>query len=155
MSGTKTFSLASLPPPLAWMASFGISAVATWLVPALQPVWFRSAPAAWGATFAALAWCGWAMAEFRRHRTTILPQRQPTSLLCRGPFRFSRNPLYLAMLVLTMVPWLARGQIGLSLAPLLFFAFANWAVIPGEEARLRELFGNAYADYCRRVRRWC
>ena len=148
-------TLAKIPPPLALAVSIGLAALAGWFVPPLQTVWFHSSWAAWGVVLGALIWAGWAAREFRHHRTTILPQRQPTSLLCRGPFRISRNPLYLAMLLLTVVPWLAWGRIGLLLAPALFFAFANWVIIPCEEANLRAHFGDAYAGYCRRVRRWC
>ena len=147
--------LAKIPPPLAWVASLGGAALAAWLVPPLGTVWFHSSWAAGGVALAALCWGSWAALEFRRHRTTILPQRRPRTLLCRGPFRFSRNPLYLAMLLLTVVPWLGWGRAGLLLAPPLFFAFANWGIIPFEEANLCALFGDAYADYCRRVRRWC
>jgi len=147
--------LSRIPPPVAWVVSVGLAALATRCAPALQVVWFRSTPVAWVAAVAALGWIAWAMAEFRRFRTTILPERRPTSLLCRGPFCVSRNPLYLGMLVLAAVPWLARGQCGLLLAPVLFFAFANWVVVPREEAVLRGRFGEAYGEYRRRVRRWC
>lgn len=146
---------ATIPPPLAWAFSIGLSALAGWFVPPLRTVWFHSLWLAWAVALGALIWCGWAALEFRRHRTTILPQRQPTALLCRGPFRVSRNPLYLAMLLLAVVPWLGWGRIGLLLAPGLFFVFANWVIIPSEEVALRALFGDAYAGYCRRVRRWC
>ena len=147
--------LAKIPPPLALVASVGLAALAGWFVPPLQTVWFHSSWVAWGVALGVSVWAGWAVFEFRRHETTILPQRRPTSLLCRGPFRYSRNPLYLAKLLLTVVPWLVWGRIGLLLAPALFFAFANWVIIPCEEAKLRALFGDAYAGYCCRVRRWC
>lgn len=152
LAGVTT--LAKIPPPLALVGSMGLAALAARLVPPLGTVSLQSPWAAWGVALVALTWAGWAALEFRRYQTTILPQRRPTRLLCRGPFRFSRNPLYLAMLLLTAVPWLGWGRIGLLLAPALFFTFANWVIIPFEEANLRALFGDAYAGYCRRVRRW-
>lgn len=130
------------------------AALAVRLEPILQFVWWRSPRGALVVGVLAVALMVWATVEFRRYRTTILPLRRPTSLLCRGPFCFSRNPIYLGMLLLTTVPWLAQGWIGLLLAPPLFFAVINFAVIRYEEGRLREVFGDAYADYCRRVRRW-
>ncbi len=147
--------LSRIPPPAALVLSIGVAAgLARW-VPILRPVWFR-APALAGLVAAlALGLTLWAWIEFRRYRTTILPLRQPTSLLCRGPFCFSRNPIYLGMLLGAFAPWLWWGQPGLLLAPPLFFAVINGAVIPYEEAKLRAIFGDAYADYCRRVRRWC
>ncbi|MBK8477405.1 MAG: isoprenylcysteine carboxylmethyltransferase family protein [Opitutaceae bacterium] len=148
-------SLAKVPPPLAFALSLAAALVLTRQVPAAQWAWFRAPWVAAAVVLVGGAWIVWAWLEFRRYRTTILPLRQPTSLLCRGPFCVSRNPLYLAMVLLAATPWLAWGQVGLLLAPLAFFAFVNWVIVPFEEAKLRAIFGDAYAEYCRRVRRWC
>ncbi len=147
--------LAKTPPPLALLLSVGAAALLTRHVPALQWAGFHSRIVAGALVLLALGLNAWAWVEFRRYRTTILPLRQPTCLLCAGPFRFSRNPIYCGMLLIAFAPWLAWGQLGLLLAPPLFFAVINGAVIPYEEARLQRTFGDAYADYCRRVRRWC
>ena len=146
--------LTKVPPPLAWALSLAGSLLLTWYVPAAQLVWFRAPWVAGAVVLAGGGWIVWAWFEFRRHRTTILPLRQPTSLLCRGPFWVSRNPLYLAMVLLAATPWLGWGQVGLLLAPLGFFGFVNWVIIPFEEETLRGIFGEAYTDYTRRVRRW-
>lgn len=147
--------LAKIPPPVAWLLSIGAAVLLTRYAPALQVVWVRAPAVAGAVVLAALGLVGWAGREFRRYRTTVLPLRRPTSLLCAGPFRFSRNPIYLGLLAGAFAPWLWWGQAGLLLAPPLFFLVINGAVIPHEEAKLRSLFGDAYADYCRRVRRWC
>lgn len=146
--------LTKIPPPAALVVTIGGAVLLTRYVPALQVVGFRTPLAAVAVALAAGAWAVWAALEFRRYRTTILPHRQPTSLLCAGPFCVSRNPLYLAMLLLATTPWLAWGQLGLLLAPLGFFGFINWVIVPFEEAKLRGIFGVAYAEYARRVRRW-
>lgn len=91
---------------------------------------------------------------FAQRRTTILPERDPSSLVVRGPYRYSRNPMYLS-LVLSYAglcvqigwPW------ALVLLPLPLLALQR-VVIPFEEARLRERFGSAYERYCRQVKRW-
>lgn len=147
-------TLTRVPPPLALVVSLAAALVLTRQVPAAQWVWFRAPWVAAAVVAAGGSWIGWAWLEFRRYRTTILPLRQPTSLLCRGPFCVSRNPLYLAMVLLAATPWLAWGQVGLLLAPLGFFAFVNGFIVPFEEAKLRATFGDAYSEYCRRVRRW-
>ncbi|MFT3830198.1 MAG: methyltransferase [Opitutaceae bacterium] len=146
--------LAKTPPPLALLVSIGAAVFATRMWPVLQLAWFRAPIAAAVVGVGALAWIIWAAAEFRRYRTTILPLRQPTRLLERGPFRLSRNPIYIGMLTLTLVPWLGCGSIGLLFAPVLFVAVINGAVIPFEEEKLRRIFGTAYDNYVRRVRRW-
>lgn len=147
--------LAKMPPPAVLLLSIGAAVLLTRYAPALQTMWFRAPALAGVVAVVALGLIAWAGVEFRRYRTTILPLRQPTSLLCAGPFCFSRNPIYLGMLLGAFAPWLWWGHAGLLLAPPLFFGVINGAVIPYEEAKLRGIFGGAYDEYCRRVRRWC
>jgi protein-S-isoprenylcysteine O-methyltransferase Ste14 len=94
--------------------------------------------------------------SFRRARTTINPlaPHACTTLVDSGVFRYSRNPMYLALL-LALASWglfLANG-----VAVLLAFAFIpymNRFQIAPEERVLQQAFGQAFADYCRQVRRW-
>lgn len=96
----------------------------------------------------------WAAATMFRARTTIIPREAPSALVTSGPFRLSRNPIYLADLGLLGAYGLWLGSIWpILLAP----AFA-WVLttrfIAGEEARLRAAYGDAFDAYARRVRRW-
>lgn len=96
----------------------------------------------------------WTIHHFRRKRTSLEPFSTPTELLTSGPFRLSRNPLYVA-LTLTLI---ALGVIldsawVLASAPILVFAL-NHFIIPVEEAQLRKIFGGQYTAYSDRVRRW-
>ncbi|QSQ30074.1 methyltransferase family protein [Xanthomonas translucens] len=92
------------------------------------------------------------LARFVQRRTTVLPERDASSLVVRGPYRYSRNPMYLSLL-LSYVGLCV--QIGWPWALLLLPLLALQRVlIPFEEARLRERFGSAYARYCTQVRRW-
>lgn len=103
---------------------------------------------------AGLALALWCVALFARRRTTILPGGAPSRLLTGGPFRFSRNPFYLALLasyaglaLILDLPW--------TLAALpLPVLFLHCAVIPHEEAQLRARFGGAYDGYASAVPRW-
>ncbi|KAB7767491.1 methyltransferase family protein [Xanthomonas maliensis] len=91
---------------------------------------------------------------FARRRTTIMPSGHPSQLVIEGPYRFTRNPMYLA-LVLSYVglclqlglPW------ALLLLPMPWLALQCY-VIPFEEQRLQCEFGRQYHSYCSRVRRW-
>jgi protein-S-isoprenylcysteine O-methyltransferase Ste14 len=97
---------------------------------------------------------GSALFRFRRHGTTHEPQGMPTALVATGPYRFTRNPMYLALsTLLTWFALLLDSAWVLLLVPVLVLLLDR-VVIPFEEARLRGLFGEAYLDYCRRVRRW-
>ena len=90
---------------------------------------------------------------FARH-TTVVPHRLPARLLVGGPFRFTRNPIYVGAILaylgaaLMLRTWLA---IPFVLVPL---AFIVRVVVPMEEAALRGAFGREYDEYCARVPRW-
>ena len=91
-----------LPPPLFYLAAIGGGAVLRRYLP-LTIGW--DAPrmiAAWTfiALFAALT--AWSFTWFARQKTTIIPNKPANALVLDGPFRFTRNPLYLAMALLTI-----------------------------------------------------
>ncbi|MCC5087190.1 isoprenylcysteine carboxylmethyltransferase family protein [Xanthomonas campestris] len=93
---------------------------------------------------------------FARRRTTIMPSGHPSRLVLDGPYRFTRNPMYLALVLSYIGLCLQLGllwAVAVALVPLPWLAL-QWLVIPFEEARLRDEFGRAYSDYCARVRRW-
>ena len=93
--------------------------------------------------------------SFRKARTTVLPAGRPTTAIVEsGPYRFTRNPMYVAM---------ALAYFGLSLLlnsvwPLLLLPFVlvlvDLSVIRREERYLVAKFGEPYREYCMRVRRW-
>ncbi len=94
------------------------------------------------------------MLLFARERTTLLPGSVPSRLVVRGPYRYSRNPLYLA-LVLAYAGFAGMYQLPWALVLLpLPVAWLQRLTIPFEEARMHALFGEDYARYRRRVRRW-
>jgi protein-S-isoprenylcysteine O-methyltransferase Ste14 len=76
------------------------------------------------------------------------------SLVDTGMFAHSRNPLYLANLLLFLGLAIVHGGWAMYLIVLPFFLFAYTCIIAAEERYLRERFAGAYADYCRRVPRW-
>ncbi|MDA5094460.1 isoprenylcysteine carboxylmethyltransferase family protein [Aliiroseovarius sp. KMU-50] len=92
--------------------------------------------------------------EFIRARTSIIPRQKPTTFLRRGIYRYTRNPIYLGdVLVLAgAILWLDVLP-GLILIPL-FILLINNRFILGEEAMLRELYGEDYEDWAKKVRRW-
>ncbi|WP_420113096.1 methyltransferase family protein [Pseudactinotalea sp.] len=91
--------------------------------------------------------------EFARAATPMLPFRDASALITSGPFRFSRNPIYVAFTLIVLGVALATASWWpvLSLLPALLVITS---VIRGEEERLRRIFGDEYLEYCRRVRRW-
>lgn len=111
-------------------------------------------PLGWLLIVAGLLLMFWTMWTFYRHRTTVNPYKAASTLCTSGPFRFSRNPIYLGdWLVLGGVALLIHSLWPLAFAPLIW-AMLRYGVIRHEEVHLEEKFGDAYRSYKTRVRRW-
>jgi len=91
---------------------------------------------------------------FRRVGTNVLPAQPTVALATEGPYRYTRNPIYLSHLVLYAgAALLVHGAAPLLLLPLVAFGL-QWVVVRPEEQYLQRKFGDAYAAYCQRVPRW-
>jgi protein-S-isoprenylcysteine O-methyltransferase Ste14 len=96
----------------------------------------------------------WGQVLFRKAHTTTVPGQTSSMLITSGPYRFSRNPMYVGLVLAYL------GEAGMlqqvwpvTLLPFVV-AYLNWIVIPVEEARLRDAFGAVYDRYVASVRRW-
>jgi len=144
-----------LPPPMTFAAPLVLGLVAgRWWCP-------LPAPPAWGSRVvggilfvAGLAFGGWARLLFVRRKTTVLPFRPSSVLVADGPFRFSRNPIYVAFTAIYVgISLLFRSLWPLILLPLVLIVLQKTA-IDREEAYLERRFGDEYREYRKRVRRW-
>lgn len=99
------------------------------------------------------AYCGWL---FRRNNTTVNPMlpQNASQLIVSGIYAYSRNPMYLAMLLVlaAFVVW-SGNWLSLSILPL-FVLWMNFSQIRFEESALEKKFGEDYLNYKKRVRRW-
>jgi protein-S-isoprenylcysteine O-methyltransferase Ste14 len=97
---------------------------------------------------------GWGLTIFHRVGTTTVPGQSSDRLVTWGPYRFTRNPMYVGL----TLAYLGEAALLRQLWPVpllvLVLAYLQWMVIPLEESRLLEVFGEGYAAYCGRVRRW-
>jgi protein-S-isoprenylcysteine O-methyltransferase Ste14 len=101
-----------------------------------------------------VGWNGWALWLFGRHETGLLPGQATRAVIEEGPYRLSRNPLYVGLLALYLgLALLVPTLWGIVLFPAAVQLVA-WGAIRPEERFLRERFGASYDDYARRVRRW-
>lgn len=143
-----------LRPPLVALLLLAIAFVVDRLVPSAPWVperlrWFGLVPIAAGIALGVSA-----LRTFRRRQTTPDPFGTPQALVVGGPFRFTRNPMYLALTTflvgsawcLRTAPWWG--------VPVAFFLYVRLVNVPLEERLLASLFGDAYRDYRARVRRW-
>ena len=101
---------------------------------------------------AAIAGWGWML--FHKAGTTRVPGQASTTLVTSGPYRLTRNPMYVGL----AIAYLGEAGILRHLWPVVLLpligAYLNWVVVPVEEARLHEVFGSEYDTYRERVRRW-
>lgn len=95
-----------------------------------------------------------AVATFRRAGTHVNPTKPATTVVAQGPFRFTRNPMYLSMAVIYLGGVLLLD----SLWPLVLWPVTIWVIrtqiIQREEEYLERKFGAVYLDYKKKVRRW-
>src|SRR3954470_14734490 len=122
------------------------------------PIW-RVVPSPFNVAGGALVVIGlalavWAAGLFRAAGTPVRPFERSTSVVTSGPYRFTRNPMYLGMvLVLIGVAVLFGSLAAFVPIPLFVWQIRRKFVLP-EETFLEGLFGNEYVQYKARVRRW-
>ena len=97
-----------------------------------------------------------AVKSFRIQKTTVNPlePKQASSLVTSGVFKFSRNPMYLGMLIILLSLSCKFNLIGGMIISLFFYIFITKFQIIPEEAAMNELFGNEFIDYSKKTRRW-
>ena len=145
------------PPPLLFVVALGLGvACHKWFPLSLAPPRLRPVGVLGGWSLVAIwvVFMGWAMLTFVRQRTSIVPSRPANALVTWGPYRLSRNPMYVAL----SVGYVGASMLVNALWPVLFLP-AVWAllyllVIRREERYLAAAFGDEYESYRARVRRW-
>ncbi len=143
-----------VPPPLV----YAVALVAAWWLDARLPLaldlGWTARPLGWGLIGLGLAGFTWALAAIWSQQTTVNPYKAASNLVTRGPFAYSRNPIYVS-------DWFVYGGVTLLLHtvwPLLFLPLVwlvmRFGVIAHEEAHLEAKFGEEYRAYKARVPRW-
>lgn len=150
-------ALSRVPPPLLFVAplliGLRVNAAHPW---AIAPAKLAESANAVGT---ALVMTGVALALsaiglFIRVRTTIIPHHRSRSLVTAGPFRLTRNPMYVALSTVFVGASLVMNAVWPLMLVALPLIYLNRITIPREEALLREAFGTEYDAYSTRVRRW-
>jgi protein-S-isoprenylcysteine O-methyltransferase Ste14 len=97
----------------------------------------------------------WGRLTFSRQGAEIFPSSQSHSaLVASGPFGFTRNPMYLGIVLVAIGAALTAGTWLMWLVPVVIFALDNFVIIPFEERSMERARGDAYRAYKTRVRRW-
>jgi len=96
----------------------------------------------------------WSDHQLKIAKTTVKPDERPSVLVTGGAFRLTRNPMYLGMALILAGAAITMGSlVALVCAALFVLAVERW-FIRAEERNAGEVFGQTYADYRRKVRRW-
>lgn len=145
------------PPPLVFVAALALGFLAHRVYPiGVGPAGARRvvAIAGWVLTLSFLALFLPAAHAFRRARTNILPNQPATTIVESGPYRWSRNPMYVGMTLLSVgVALVFNALWALLMVPVAVLVTDRYT-IAREERYLERAFGDEYRDYKRRVRRW-
>lgn len=146
----RRFSFPPAIPVARLLASWGMGYV--WPLHITWPAWAFWAGLALFTLPHALA--AWVRHTFRRHHTGVAPRGDVVEIVSGGPFEYTRNPMYLTLIILYIG---ATLLFRLAWAPLLLipvFLTLHFAVIRPEEQYLESKFGEDYVRYRQRVRRW-
>ncbi|TRD11930.1 isoprenylcysteine carboxylmethyltransferase family protein [Erythrobacter insulae] len=145
-----------IPPPLVAL----LSVLLMWLFTEHLPSWQFAVPYA-GFIAGALIAAGFgidivSVLAFRRAKTTVTPLKpeKASRLVVSGFYRFSRNPMYLGMLLILAGVAVWFGSFANIIILIAFVFYITAFQIKPEEARLDQLFGAEYRAYRQRVRRW-
>jgi protein-S-isoprenylcysteine O-methyltransferase Ste14 len=122
------------------------------------PLWqVIPAPARWAGIalmVVGLGIGGWAAALFRRKKTGLKPFADATAVVEAGPYRFTRNPMYLGMVILLLGLAVLLGSLTPFAAPILFAPIIHYRFILPEEEYMERTLGEPYRALKGRVRRW-
>jgi len=155
MADTTDTANVAIRPPIGWVIAVLVGLALNWLLPLrFVPA---TVPARWvgAVVFAlALALFLWAAATMTRAGSNVPTSRPSTTIVDRGPYRRTRNPIYLGMLLGLVGLAIAFNNLWLLLALVPFALVIRYGVIAREEAYLERKFGDVYRRYRARVRRW-
>jgi len=142
-----------LPPRI-----FQIALLTVALIHFLFPVWFiYDSPVRWFGLIPIIAgiylnlYTDWLIKKFK---TTIKPFEEPTSLIKKGPFSYSRNPIYLGMVLIVLGCSVLSGSLLAFFVPVALAFIIHYLYIIQEEVILEKNFGQKYQDYRNKVRCW-
>ena len=146
------------PPPLIALGFIGLGLAADWVFPApfVSPLlaspthyWIGGFLFALGVAVVLLA-----IGQFAKAGTSFRTERPSTALLADGLYRYSRNPIYIALSAAYLGVAIATDSLWVLGFIIPFLALIRQGVIAREERYLEAKFGDSYRDYTSRVRRW-
>lgn len=145
-----------IPPAGVFLIFGGLMYGADWLLPVGDFDFFGSTILLWVLILAGILLGVLALAQFAMHKTTIDPMHveKTDTLVTKGVYRVSRNPMYLGLLLILLAWGIYLGNAFNAITAAGFVSYMNAYQIRPEEEILRQKFGEHYNRYCQAVRRW-
>jgi protein-S-isoprenylcysteine O-methyltransferase Ste14 len=155
MDDTADTAHVIIRPPLAWGLAVIAGLALNWLVP--LPFLPADLPAGWLGAMVfvlALALVAWAIVTITMAGSNVPTNLPTTTIVEGGPYRFTRNPIYLGMFLGLIGLAIAFHDLWLLMMLVPFALVIRYGVVEREEAYLERKFGDVYRGYRSRVRRW-
>jgi len=155
MDNTADTAQVIIRPPLAWGLAVIAGLALNWLVP--LPFLPADLPAGWLGAMVfvlAVALFAWAIVTITRAGSNVPTNRPTTTIVEAGPYRFTRNPVYLGMFLGLIGLAIAFDNLWLLIMLVPFALVIRYAVVAREEAYLERKCSDIYHGYRSRVRRW-
>jgi protein-S-isoprenylcysteine O-methyltransferase Ste14 len=155
MDNTADTAQVIIRPPLAWGLAVIAGFALNWRVP--LPFMPADLPAGWLGAMVfvlALALFAWAIITITRAGSSVPTNRPTTTIVHSGPFRFTRNPIYMGMFLGLIGLAIAFDNLWLLVTLVPFVLVIRYGVVAREEDYLERKFGDVYRGYRSRVRRW-
>lgn len=143
-----------MPPPLPCLVGLVIGVLVNWFWPWAIARYLYVLPVGI-LLFLGVVLLSIALAKaFKRHGTPPDPEKEATAIVDTGPFQFSRNPAYLAAVILQISLGFLFNNAWILVMTIPAIFVIHYVVVLREEAYLEDKFGDEYLAYKRRVRRW-
>jgi protein-S-isoprenylcysteine O-methyltransferase Ste14 len=155
MADTADTANVIVRPPIAWALAVLAGLALNWLMP--LPFLPAVVSAGWLGSIVfvlAVALAGWAITTMTRAGSNVPTNLPSTTIVETGPYRFTRNPIYLGMVLGLIGLAIAFNSLWLLMTLVPFALVIHYGVITREEAYLERKFGDVYRRYRARVRRW-
>ena len=154
MTATEDASGVRFPPPLIYVGGFVLGYLLDRAVPLTLTSWPLGEPLGWALVAVGVALMGSAVMTFRRAGTSLNPAKPTTRVVVHGPYRFTRNPMYVGWVIVYLGCVLLTNTVWPLVSLPVVLVLISRAVIAKEERYLAAKFGDAYRAYKARVRRW-